>query len=581
MIETVRADRNVKHTKHHSSFLSVLFLSAFVLLESGCVKKFANQPVANQTPKTFFWIYPDTGITTGISRQEIRWWGEDPDGYVIGYLLALEPDIASLPNPDTLTYTFVTVTDSLIAFPLQQAQQTFFVALHSVDNTFKYPLPVGARIKLLPFPYWDQNGDNVFDGGDVRLDGLRGAMDPLGAQQRFPTINTPPTLDYVYDASDPTTIAQPPQVTFTVASFSWIGHDLDGDQTIKSYRISLNDSTFSSPITISSNTTTITLSVPRSRSDAATSTVDADILVGTSPNLRTVATIQGLKLDATNRLYVEAVDVAGGVSAFKRFPATGAGWYVTKPRGKILVVSDYQKADFSAVRDIYRAAFTQLGMTYDSLDIRVGSTATRSLGAFVPAQQHINPALTKTFKLYDCVFWYTDAVPSLTVAQLTLFDYWTSSDGGHVIFTTEFQSVNDPSGALQDFTPVDSVSSVSLVSPLTYPLPGDNQIPGGYQLYPDSTDQSDLFPPLKFGPRFSYAFNMRPIYRNPAARYIYHLQPDARVPIHYIGTPNLGVMDETKRMVFLGMSLHYLIGDAPGLGIAAFFAKAFNEFGLQ
>ncbi len=554
---------------------------ALVLFQSGCVKQFANQPIANQSPQTFFWLYPDTGIATGISRQEVRWWGEDRDGYVIGYLLAVDPDLTNIPNPDTLTYHFVTVTDTLLAFPLRQAQQSFLVALHAIDNTFKHSVTIGGNIKLSPFPFWDKNGNNVFDAGDERLDDLIGAMDPRGALQKFPTVNTPPTLDYVYDASDPTVIAQPPKQTFTVASFSWVGHDLDGDETIRSYRISLNDSTFSDPFLVSSNITTITLSVPRARSDAATSTVDADVLIGTSPGLRTLGTIHGLKLDANNILYVQAVDVAAGISTFMRFPAGNAVWYVVKPRGRTLVVSDYQKTDSAAIHATYAAALTQVGMSFDFLDIRSGSTATRSVGSLVPAQQHINPTLTKTFKLYDCVFWYTDAIPSLTVAQRTLFDYWTSQDGGHVIFTTEFQTVNDPSGALQDFTPLDSVCSVSLVAPLSYPLPGDNQIPGGYQLYPDSSNASNLFPLLELGSKFSYSFNMRPVYKNPAARYIYHLQPDTARG-HYIGMPNLGVIDDTKRIAFLGMSLHYLTGTAHGgQGIAAFFTKVFNEFGLQ
>jgi hypothetical protein len=573
----------LKKSVRHTFVIAISLCVSLIVFESGCVKQLANQPLVNQPPKTFFWLFPDTGIASGISRQEIHWWGEDPDGYVIGYLLAIEPNLLSIPSPDTITYSFVTVTDSLMAFPLRQASQTFLVALHAVDNTFKFLLPVGAHIRLSPFAYWDQNENGSFDGSDVRLDGLMSSIDVGGAKQAFPTVNTPPTLDYVYDLSDPTTIAQPPKQTFTVASFSWVGHDLDGDETIKSYRISLNDSAFANPLTISSNYTTITLSVPRSRSDPASSTVDADVLVGTSPNLRTLGTLPGLALDATNILYVQAVDVAGGISKFERFPVAGSSWYVVKPRGKILMVSDYQKVDSTTVRGLYGASLSQLGVSYDFLDIRTGSTATRKAGALVPARQHINPALTMTLKLYPCVFWYTDALPSLAAAQLTLFDYRTSMDGGHLIFTTEFQTINDPSGALQDFTPVDSVCTISLLAPLTYPLPGDNQIPKGYQLYPDSSDASDFFPRLEIDTlRFSYAFNMRPIYKNTAARYIYHLQPDTRVPIHYTGSPNLGVMDENKRVIFLGMSLNYLTGTSKGgRGIAAFFAKAFSEFSLQ
>jgi hypothetical protein len=581
---------SVKSTYWSRRFVVAAVFGALVVLEFACVKQHTNAPLANQPPQTFFWLYPDTGIATGVSRQQLRWWGEDADGYVVGYLLAIEPDMVTIPAPDTLTYAYVTVSDSLISFPLRQKTQTFLVAVHSIDNTFRFALPVGAAVKLSPFPYWDKNGNGTYDPiTDVNLDGLTGAMDPNGARQRFPTINTPPVIDYVYDMSDPSLVAQPPTMTFTVASFSWAGRDLDGDETIKLYRISLNDSTFSNPVTVSSSVTTVTLAVPRSRSDAASALVDADVLVGSSPNLRTVGTIPGLKLDAPNALYVESIDVAGDSSRqFLRFPTSGRTWFVKKPRGRMLVVSDYTKADTSVVRIFYRdSVFTRVGAgqfgNYDVLDLGLGKSQT-SLGVvkpgiLVPSFQHINPALTKTLKLFDCVFWYTDATPTLIVAQYTLFDYWTSSDGGHLVYSTEFQTLNDPSGALQDFTPVDSVSSVSLLPPLTYPLPGDNQIPGGYLLYPDSSEAGDIYPLLEFGTRFSYSFNMRPIYKNAGARYIYHLQPDGRG--HYIGMPNLGVIDESKRMVFMALSLNYLTGSSKGKGVAAFFNKVFQEFGLQ
>jgi hypothetical protein len=176
------------------------------------------------------------------------------------------------------------------------------------------------------------------------------------------------------------------------------------------------------------------------------------------------------------------------------------------------------------------------------------------------------------------VFWYTDPTPSLVVAQYSLFDYWTSPDGGHLIYSTEFQTVDDPSGALLDFTPIDSVSSVTLPAP-KYPSLGDVQVPAGYVLSPDLSDPSDVFPTLELGTSDPfYQFQMR---------YIYHMQPDDSTKqfdkkLHYLGTPNLGVMDENKRIIFLAVSLHYLTGTAHGgQGVAAFFDKAFREFGLE
>ena len=61
--------------------------------------------------------------------------------------------------------------------------------------------------------------------------------------------------------------------------------------------------------------TTITLSVPRARSDAAlTSTVSADVFTGVWPKYSQCRYLSGLNLDANNKLYVKTVDVAGAFS---------------------------------------------------------------------------------------------------------------------------------------------------------------------------------------------------------------------------------------------------------------------------
>ncbi len=538
-------------------------LFTVLLLESGCVKEFPSQLLPNVPPKTYFWLYPsDTVIATGISKQELRWWGEDQDGYVVGYLLAVVPNVTALPNPDTITYTYVTTTDSVISFPLRQARQTFLVALHAVDNTFAFPLPAGSIVLLDPFPYWDKNENGVFDSGDIRLDALLNAMDVNGAIQRFPTRNTPPTISYVADATNDTAYAQPPLVSFTVAAFSWIGHDFDGDETIASYRISLNDSTFANPLTVSSNVTTITLSVPRDRSDAASSsTVDADVLSGTSPNLRKLGTLSGLRMDAANAFYVQTVDVAGDKSPFLSFPSKGRTWYVQKPRGTMLLVIDYiGGGDSAAVRRFYTdSVFARIGISVDMLNLRGGT--------MVPASQHINPALIKTLKLYSCVYWYTDPSPSLALARSCLFDYWNSSDGGHLIYSAKYADPNaipDAGHAYRDIAPLDSLGSAPLAVT---------------RFDPDSAVAiSATYPTMKFRSRNAGAgICIFPLYKNAGAEYIYSFPATSSYPLTYVG-----VIDGTKRMIFFNIPLDKMGATIPdGQGVVGFFQKALSEFGLQ
>ena len=161
---------------------------------------------------------------------------------------------------------------------------------------------------------------------------------------------------------------------------------------------------------------------------------------------------------------------------------------------------------------------------------------------------------------------------------------------GKVIFTTEFQSSADPSGALKDFAPIDSISSVDLnPSSRTFPSLGDTRVPGGYVMQPDSSDPSNIYPVLSYVPAPPNCF-IRPIYKRTDSRYIYHLQPDqprnrpdGSVGIRYYGTPNLAVIDNAKRFVFIGVPLNYLDGNVNGgQGVTAFLNKVIiDEFGLR
>lgn len=553
--------------QNNTLFIVVVFI-VIVVLESSCVKDFPDQLLPNVPPKTFFWLYPsDTTIAIGISKQELRWWGEDQDGYIIGYLLSVVPNLATVPNSNTLTYTYVTITDSIISFPLRQAQQTFLVDVHAIDNTFGYQIPVGAKIKLYPFSYWDKNANGIFDSTDVRLDNLKYSMDLNGAEQRFPIKNTPPTINYVFDVLNDTLYAQPPLITFTVASFSWEGHDFDGDETIASYRLSLNDSTFANPLLVSSNVTTITLSVPRGRSDSATSSiVDADVLFGTSPNLRKLGTLSGLTLDANNTFYVQTVDVAGDRSKFLKFPSSGRTWYVKKPRGTLLMVIDYAGGGDSAlVHQFYTdSVFAPLGITNDLINLRIGT--------MVPAGQHLNPALIKTLKLYNCVFWYADPSPSLTIARKVLFDYWNSADGGHLIYSAKYANpdeIPDAGHAYRDIAPLDSLGS----APVGFTTAAT--IFSGL-INPDSSVTNDVFPVLTFK-KTARGICIFPLYKNAAARYLYYLPATATYPL-----TNVGVIDGTKRVIFFNIPLDKISATSPnGGGVVAFFQKVFSVFSLQ
>jgi hypothetical protein len=567
-----------------------------------CNERVTDNPHQDRPPTTHLWLFPDSTVGIGVSRQHLRWWGEDPDGVVVGFLFgftSVTGNVTRLPQPDTLRYTWVTGNDTTLLFPLDTLFKKFIVVVRGVDNQFA-GLPTQSIVRMLPFPYWDQNDNGVFDGADMRLTTLMQATDPDGAVLTFPIRNSPPSVSWVINPLDQTVLFKGPDTTYTVATFSWTGSDPDGNNTLRSYRIALNDtSTPSNWVTLPSlRDTLITVVVPRLRSDAAGtgSVVPADLYSGSFLGAQARGQIPGLRLDALNTLYVEVKDVAGEYSPAITMPAAGGRWFVKRPSGRVLLVSDYVNTDAGTAAATYLSTLTAVPdphfASIDRLDIGEGLTLVDKsagvTGDLVPP--FIDPALIYTFLLYDYVVWYTDQFPSLYFAQLSLFP--SMQNGLRVIFSTSFLNTIDPRGALRDFAPIDSVSSVNLTGTIAIPSVGDNRIPANTIVFADSSVPGDIYPQLAFNPApVNNLIFMRPIYRRSDARYIYHLQPDSMTVYHfpdstvaraararYVGSPNLGVIDGQGRIVFIGLPLHLLNNTTYGSGLTAFFQKAISHF---
>jgi photosystem II stability/assembly factor-like uncharacterized protein len=530
-----------------------------LVLLSGCSKEPTGTTHADIPPKTYLWLFPDSSIAEGPSKQHIRWWGDDPDGRVIGYLFTSGKfSLSQSHNPvlDTIAWRWVTTNDTLIAFPLLVKRDTFGIVVRAVDNSFLTKLPERALIRLASspgssssVPYYDVNENGAYDAGDIAIPGLFNAMDLKGASLDFPLLNRPPSVVFAQNPNDPTIQIQQPDTTYTAATFSWVGSDPDGDQTIKTYEIVLNDTTNPQNIFIvPGNVRLVTLLVPRSRSDsvAGIQPVPADVWAGTfSTTRRFLGSMPNLRLDTLNIFYVRARDIAGDVSGFAALPGdVSHRWFVKNPHGRVLIISDYISFDKKYVIPYYQSVFNALGYgNVEVLDIALGITPTQKqnlkFGKLVPP--FLDPAFTSTLQLFDLVYWYTDQFPSLAVAQVPLYQYLHDATRvGKVIFSTMFATATDPRGALTDFSPLDSVSTVYLANNRALPAFGETAIPTTYQLVPDSSDPADLYPPLQFGntaPGFTqfqfYPVFMRSVYRRADARYIYHIQKDVQKPVSY------------------------------------------------
>jgi hypothetical protein len=164
------------------------FIVLVILVVAGCVKRFANEPLADQPPKTFLTLLPDSSLRSTQSEQHIHWWGVDPDGFVVGYYFSF----------DSVRWVYTTSTDSVFTLHLNTSDTTYSFFVKAIDN--------------------------------------QGLMDPHPASLRYPIFNSPPSVSFIVNSNVPET-------TYTVATFQWAGSDPDGNQTIVNYYYALDDTT--------------------------------------------------------------------------------------------------------------------------------------------------------------------------------------------------------------------------------------------------------------------------------------------------------------------------------------------------
>lgn len=424
----------------------------------------------NLPPNTFLSLFPDSTISPQKTRVKITWWGDDPDGLVVGYNISF----------DSLNWSYTTKNDS-----------TFLLAINGNDSTFRF---------------WVAAVDE------------EGLADPTPATNLFPVYNSPPSVKF-------NSGTELPDSTFTVATFLWTGTDPDGNSTIKNYHWALNDT--SNWHLMNSNTSSITLR-------------QAD----------------GLRINNTNIFYLKAEDIAGAYSKVIRMPDTNKTWFVKEPKGRVLVIDDYSVSiDNGTAALFYETALDTV--LHSILDIKVGN------GANVPKVR--NPMFVETMKLFRAVVWYssrgnsTSDNANFVLAQETLPYYLAS--GGKVFFSTGFPNFLNDSVHVEDFAPVDSVTSYSS---------------GLIDIGVETIVINNNYPALQTGPQYS-PDKIRGVYPKTGADVIY------RFPV----TPPYSQQNmiicvknsvNNPNMVFMSVPLHRMnnLNNA-----SQFFRKViYSDFGL-
>ncbi len=513
-----------------------------LILFSSCYDDLVNNPITNKPPKTYISVFADSTISQQQSSVRLHWWGDDPDGLIIGYFISI----------DGVNWKFTTKNDSLISFTILGTDTVYIFRVSAVDNSGngKYDSELkSGNIIFGSEPFTDLNSNGRWDQGEPFVD--CGAIDPNPATLKLPLKNSPPIIKFLVDSRNNTIMI--PETTFTVASFGWTVSDLDGDNTIKKIFIALNDT--SNKIEIPPNTRFITIkALPPFNSNI----VDADVYLGTSITNPFSVKLKGLRLEQLNRFFVYCEDIAGAKSGLIAMPAlnSNAKWFVKKPKGDILIIDDYGINDNTALFYYRMMDSLNLSNRYDVWDIKLGKTVnTPSL--LLP--RFISPQFKETLTLFKVVIWYTDNEPTLEPAQIAIRDYTIS--GGKVLFSMMFPQLFDPRG-LSDFLPIDSLSPAPI-----------SVIPRNTKINPVEEGISLNYPLLAVDDGTVPVARIRTYFTNPiTAKNLYKLD----LP----NQPIIGFKTADSKIIYLGLPLSRLNGNP--FNAKSFLSKVlFEEFGVS
>ncbi len=499
----------------------------------GCKESITDNPVPNKAPNTHLFLFPDSTISKQKSRLQVHWWGDDPDGIVVGYYFKWE-------GIDS-TWNFTTKNDSIFSLPIGSKDTTFRFLVVAADNdgNNKYDAEViRNNINFGPEPFTDENGNGKYDEGENFVD--IGNIDPTPAQQEYPIKNSTPTVKWSKE-----TIL--PRESFPVMTLGWDAEDLDGNSTIVSINLALNDTT-QNIVSLEGSVRLVTLLGVNLDSPSP----EMKILIDGSEDKVNPVNLKNLKLDDFNKIYVQAIDISGAKSEFVPLPDTGSTWFIKKPKGKLLIIDDYPGN--SNAESFYESRFDAvhngaLAGKYDVLDLEQTKLPYEFL------------TFVETVKLFDYVFWYSGSTPTLDLANLVTLKYL--QGGGHIAFSMTFEDSSTAFpfelATLQNFLPVDSLGQED---PVPFLLKGANVLP---------SDSTIDYPQLKTSSTTGF---VRTFYPSSLTAYSVYDISSKQINGH------IAVMNNTKNLFFIGLPLHLCNGIEGSL--QKFFDKLFfDDFGLQ
>lgn len=383
----------------------LVIMGMVLILFTGCDAGLDGDFNENEPPETFLTVDEiNLEDENRLSSQiNISWWGNDPDGFITGFEVAV--------GDPAEEWTFTTSSDSTFLLPITPGQEfdDVLFSVRAVDN--------------------------------------EGSMDPDPASVVFPVKNSPPTVELNLQEL-------PPDSTFTIASFGWSIGDPDGRQNLSKTEIAFNDTTDQSWIEIplpegEDENQFITLVI----NDDGTETANADIFLGRG--FRSTSLIaEGIKINDINEFFVRTTDQAEAKSEIAE-----TEWYVKRQNSNILVLNDDGSLLSEAALEFHGSVIRELGLEFDVWNITDGeSDGGRKVRLSAAFPSVIDPTLSLALSQWDFIYWFSNDINrNITFAQEILSDFF--NEGGKLFATIPMTNLS-PDDLIFSFLPVNRLATL-------------------------------------------------------------------------------------------------------------------------
>ena len=289
------------------------------------------------------------------------------------------------------------------------------------DSTFSFSLPLGSDTTDIDFYVRAIDNDNDVDQSPAYLS--------------IPIKNTAPTA--IFDS-----IQTPPDTSYIVNTLFLDVKDLDGVSNLDSVFFKINNGAW---VALSPSVKIITI-VPND--PTVQGPVSANIYRDAAAVL-VPGGVDGLNLGGDNTFYLKARDLAGSESAID----TSKIVFTKRKTSDLLIIDAHPGGTNPTPEAVYAQTLDLVEPNADRIDLRISN------GVNLPRLW--SPTFSTFINFYDRIFWYGDAsdggIALLENASGALQGYLNA--GGKILISNSFPSSFDNQSVLQEYTPLDSVST--------------------------------------------------------------------------------------------------------------------------